>query len=1365
MARFLHIYSEDEVAEYEKLLEQSIEHLPYTLSFPIEKAMAALDEQQYGKAMNHILDFFEISTPFTSFVFLRLLQEASAQHQQLQPVLEAYVNKIDLKRPLSLGDWLNDLLNPLLLAAIKFIPENPLTHSFEENIFVKRKNILLGDKRTPSVVQIRNEYRGHSTTLSENIYRDVVAQLETRLIKMLQALRPLTLCSYDIREGQYIITDTSETGWTIDLFPLVFTNDKDYRYVFHTLKDEQACYVSSNENAVTLVTDDMNELIDRDLQRIVPSFDIAKDLNWKEIKLLMQEESSRYLDRVYTEKKYNLELFVEREKLTQTLHAFWDSNATLFPLTGDAGQGKTNQLCFWTEQLIAEDSPVLIFNSSIFADCTLDNMVKQTFGYNFRKDISRLLDTIHAKAVENGQRVYIFFDALNECLKYAEADSETEGPLALYQAIKRLFCSMHYTHFKTLLTCRNYTWKNVILPATGENDPLLFSTEEEGGMVRGFDKEETQRAYDIYQQLYQMHTPFEELDRRVTLRLKDPLILKFTSANFLGSDLPADPERYTSLSLFTHMMDSIGNSYAGNRQREILERLSDHILNLYMEGTPVDGIAVDELKIAFQDPTSELHTLAQLIYKKDGISIAYAELLNKADRPILKEVRRADRQGEHQYIQFVYERFLEYLLGDALLRAQQQKSGDETQAIPAAFYADILRRIKPNVVFMGAIRNALLKDCIRRSDFATLVELEYRWGEEYTVMTLVTETINTMIRENYEDELFELMPTLLESKEHEKPLIDAFNEVVRTIQANQADETVIAEHKRLSSELAATMRLKKIASVSIINGILLTDYFNEQLYRHDAFTLLWKVMLDPIYDIRNDACMYAYYLSNRRYTLDYTPLRENLTVRIIKQMYGNIRTRGLLRSFARKKNRTAAMMYIETASRLCVLMIIDNSRNEDAHSQQIVTDMISELRSIFRYLTGNLYFVRLFLPIFQIAMKRQITFQSDYVNNAIEYQTFWEEATFNDNQFEGVSWKSSDVNQLMSFSHHFQRFGYRNDSEECRQEEQRFAALHKKVLSAYKTGDSFSHFVLERMMVIMGTSRWENIAPVVETFFTDEFRQAPWFDYCQMSMLYILYQVAYYIPQQNARLLEIYAAEAADWTCRNKGLFKGRRSDKANAVGMYKRNVMCWYAVVYCSHTGDGVPMDGDERPVPKFYELIDRAIAANDKELLFHLIENISELITDMGYIQTALQLLKHILLQYDTQEKVDRLDDIPLARGGIYQYDLVKLVGNVFSTAKNYFAQQIDTFIQKEIIGLSFPGASTYREDILNYHPSGENLSDLLTHRFGNFLMWSMLHVEAIDDFAVEAIGAATKTKDSFGWYEQGVRTFIKHFFGANT
>jgi hypothetical protein len=206
---------------------------------------------------------------------------------------------------------------------------------------------------------------------------------------------------------------------------------------------------------------------------------------------------------------------------------------------------------------------------------------------------------------------------------------------------------------------------------------------------------------------------------------------------------------------------------------------------------------------------------------------------------------------------------------------------------------------------------------------------------------------------------------------------------------------------------------------------------------------------------------------------------------------------------------------------------------------------------------------------------------------------------------------------------------------------------------------------------------------------------------------------------------------------------------------------MSWYAAVYVAYAGDGQTLEGDERAVPVFYQLIEKAFDDHDKELLIHLIENIQELIADMGYIQTALPLLKNILERLDTQATIDAIDAISLDRGGVYQYDIVKLIGNVLSTAKHYFPTEIDTFIQKEVVGLSFPGAKTYREDVLNYHPSGESLQDVLTHKFGNFLIYSLLNVEAIDDFAVEAIEASTSANNSFAWYEQCVRVLVKHLF----
>lgn len=213
-----------------------------------------------------------------------------------------------------------------------------------------------------------------------------------------------------------------------------------------------------------------------------------------------------------------------------------------------------------------------------------------------------------------------------------------------------------------------------------------------------------------------------------------------------------------------------------------------------------------------------------------------------------------------------------------------------------------------------------------------------------------------------------------------------------------------------------------------------------------------------------------------------------------------------------------------------------------------------------------------------------------------------------------------------------------------------FRSEHPKVLQAYRSGDSFSYFILERLLAVAGIADWENIAPVVRRFFSGEYRDGEWFDYSQMSMLYVLYQVQKKSASYNPELMEIYSREAADWTRRCKGVFKGHNSHKANTTGLYKRNVMNWYCDVYCTHSGDNVPHEGDLRAAPVFHALIDEAV--------------------DGGHGENASQ-------------------------------TLVQAIGNVLSTAKNYFPAEVDSFLKRDLAGNAFPGVPKYRDEVLNYSP----------------------------------------------------------------
>lgn len=601
---YLREITAEERAEVYLLVSKSIDRLPFTFASPLRRFFTSVGDKEYGRGMNYALDFFEIPILWLSALLLkRLIDLHKKSRVAVAPVLQRLVATIDTKRPLSFGDSLNSIFIPLVNLARNSLKNDPLIQSLTLHLMRKNTCILLGNKHEPSVVQIRNEYKGHSTTLSENIYKGVIYTLEPRILALLRAVEPLTegtafschegmKLSHDgplahepepmdmpLEEEHYYLRTAEET---VDLYPLILCDTQKFVYIFQTLKEESISYVSSDENAVTCMDDRRNEAFDKLIQQIVPSFDISRELNWEQICILAAEESKKILDRAYHEKKYNRELFVDREHLSESLRQFYvEEGRTLFPLRGEAGQGKTNQLCYWVENLLEQGQGVLFFQSSDFASFSLETRLKTIFNTGPRKKLFSLLDNLHAKAEQSGNSLYVFFDAVNECLFYA-GDEEQPGPLGLYKDIVRLFINEHYPRFKVLFTCRNYTWKYLLSRETEFYKEFLFHDPDNDALtVRGFSSDELNRAYVVYRELYQMDTNFENISPTARIRLKDPLVLKITCTNYLGQKLPDLSQAYTSIALFNRMFNDIASSYAGRQQRQIIEWIGTYILTRY----------------------------------------------------------------------------------------------------------------------------------------------------------------------------------------------------------------------------------------------------------------------------------------------------------------------------------------------------------------------------------------------------------------------------------------------------------------------------------------------------------------------------------------------------------------------------------------------------------------------------------------------------------------------------------------------------------------------------------------------------------------------------------------------------------------
>lgn len=1361
-----------------ELIKESAAYLPPTMSMPLGKAAEAYAAGNFRESLTHALDFFEMSVQWINCYFLAMISGAGAAAKEAARAAAI----IDATRPLSFGDCVNELFNPLLEAMGRLYPGHPLVASLGEHVKNRRRDILAGYGKEAGIVKVRNEYKGHSTVLSQAIYRRVLSEISPKVEAYLRGLAPLaqaevatvsqagTLISLrgawadtgtpagaEYAQDHYYVT--LDTDKPVDLYPLALQRDDRFIYIFQTLKDEKVRYESSDENVHGWETAELNADFDRCLRRILPSFDIAKEANWIELCAAMRAHSKSHMVRVQKEKKYNGELFVDRAYLSRLLAKFIESECTLLPMSGDAGQGKTNQMCNWTEKCLEQGSPVVIFNGAVFADATLESSLKALFGANRRRPVKRVLDHLHAMTASEGTNVLFLFDAVNECLKYGDAaDDVADAPERLFADIVRLLVSPAYPRFKIVTTCRSFTWKNLIAPRVALPTGLTyFNSDNEAAAVSGFTDSETEAAYSKYGELYQMSTRFADIERKTALRLRDPLIMKFVCCNYVGSALPGGNAGYTSIELFRKMTADIGEkSFAGRRQIELLKELSRIMLMSYLDGQPMGSITNSALKSAYAAPEDPLHRLSRLIYNDGALTVAYTELCNKPDRPILREVERTIGGEKVLAVEFIYERFLEYMMATTFLDHFARPGG----SVSASAYVAALERAEANVVFVGAMRNALLIQLAADGDFSVLSELVTRHHAVEGVMQIVGEVIDALIRENYEDLLFDFVDHLLDAAPADSGIIARFNGIRRRIASNKADADTISEHNRISAQLSPVMRLRSTACIAV-NNMLLSDMFNEGLYAHDALQRLWRLVADDMEDVSNEACKFIYYLSRRRYTHSRTPLRANLSMLIIRAMYADIKSRTIAANMASASARKRSLTFVETATRLATLMIIDATMSAPRDTATIAA-MLREIKDMASYFTWRFRIVRLVMPLLQTIMRKQITFQSVYVNNAIEYQAFWDAGVV-PSQAPEAAWSRPRLRDAMGFVGFYGRHHADMSSARCRAELARFRDFLPVVISAYSTGCSFTYFIMERIIAIVGSADWAAVSPVFATLFATPNRDFEWFDYMQMSLLYVLMHIEGHSRESQPEVLEIFTREARDWTLRCRGLFKARNSAKANPAGVYKRNVATWYCMAYCRHAGDNAARPGDERAVPMLYELIGKSVEENDRELLMHLLDNIAELISDSPYVRTALSALRYVMEQFDSQDKVDAFDSAPVPSGRYAGVSLTAAIGSVLGMAKTYFPAETDSFLRSDISGLKFPGVTQYREEILNYHPGGEALSDLFTHKFGGFLLWSLMHEKVVDDFAFEAVCAAIDSKDCFQWFDQVIRLLFEKMFGV--
>ena len=528
---------------------------------------------------------------------------------------------------------------------------------------------------------------------------------------------------------------------------------------------------------------------------------------------------------------------------------------------------------------------------------------------------------------------------------------------------------------------------------------------------------------------------------------------------------------------------------------------------------------------------------------------------------------------------------------------------------------------------------------------------------------------------------------------------------------------------------------------------MLTDYFKESLYRedYDPFNLLWQLCDDALDEVKDNVCLQSYYISHQRFTLSGSPIEKNLTEVMAQNMYKLINVRHILRSIPLQSRRRRIITLLETATRLFVLLIIDTllSQQPEEEKERYIGSILDQMRAVVRHLTFNGYLINLTLPVLTRVIRRQLTFQSDYVNNAVEYQHYWDALPSKDES----NWCRKDVLDAMQFIFQYSEYYSKGRGKDAPD----FVPFTDRIYKAYLTGDSFSYFVIERMLVINGVSSWDSVSSLFERLDKEkrDIRNTKWWDYSEMSIIYVLYQLGMNMEVVPDAVYDMLGRWCVDWTYRCRGTFEAPYSHKANSKKKYKRNVMTWYTKV----------SQRLDKKASLFYNLIDDAVdkkmveEGSGGELMIHLVDNITELVTDSsGYVQQAIDLITHVMRKLDSEEVMKSMK---------VENTIPKQIAQLLSAAQTYDLEATNTFLTTVLPQLPFPYAKKYTNDLLNYTPCGEKLSDLITHRFGNFVMYALLHSHRIDQFFYDVAERLPYTANFFEWFNIVVRMLVRDLF----
>lgn len=394
--------------------------------------------------------------------------------------------------------------------------------------------------------------------------------------------------------------------------------------------------------------------------------------------------------------KYHQQLYLQREKVYQVFHKFLESEQKCFVLIGKSGVGKSNFVLDIANELhqTRNDICTLVYDgSSVAAELGITESISSDFSDRLiisGRHVQNIWRDI-AKIERMDDRLFVLFiDAINENLHaktlLRQLDEIVQKP---WGWLKVVFSSRPETwqsikHGVKLSEALYYRSKSDTIGI--ELEPFSYSERMEP-----FSRQELPAVYLKYQNLFELKTPYEKLEKNIRELLSDPLNLWIVAKTYQNQVIPQNLkvteliERYITGLVSTERINL-----------EDLQFLEQKLVPLLFEDNFYrNALTLSEINSASGDLFNEIFS-EQVLSDGRKVNQSFTNLLDS-------EILSKEGEGSEQKIIFKYERFYEYFLGKKIW--EHSNTFIPTQY---TFFQEKIEATNDFPFLWGAVRNALV---------------------------------------------------------------------------------------------------------------------------------------------------------------------------------------------------------------------------------------------------------------------------------------------------------------------------------------------------------------------------------------------------------------------------------------------------------------------------------------------------------------------------------------------------------------------------------------------------------------------------------------------------------------------------------